>query len=222
MVPEGDPRKMGVSDDNRYVAIAGWERGGAGVWDAQSGQKLAQLKSGIHAVPLFSPDGKFLATSPNGVELWRTGDWKFLRRLNAIGTTPTGLGLAFSPDSRVLAVGNVSGPIDLVDPATGSKWGSLTAREPTISALLAFSHDQRWLIASPSDERSPAQVWNLQALRKSLDDRGLDWPVDVLQFQPSETEFEDRIEVVIDDDGVLHETASINPAVETTGDERVP
>ena len=203
VVPDGDARMAGVCNDNRYVAIAGWEQGGAGVWDAQSGHKLAQLKSGIHAVPHFSPDGKFLATSPNGVELWRTGDWSFLRRLDAIGTTPTGLGLAFSPDSRVLAVANVNGPIDLIDPATGREWGSLTARESTSSALLAFSHDQRWLIASPSDERTPAQVWNIEGLRKALAERGLDWPANVLQAGPSEPGFEGRLEIELEDQGIF-------------------
>ena len=199
LVPDDDPRMVCVSDDNRYVAIAGWERGGAGVWDAQSGQKLAQLKAGIHAVPLFSPDGKFLATSPNGVELWRTGDWKLLHRLGAAGTTPTGLGMAFSPDSRVLAVANVSGPINLIDPATGREWGSLASRESTTSALLEFSHDQRWLIASPADERTPAQVWNIEVLREALAERGLDWPADVLQAGPREPDFEEHLEIAIED-----------------------
>lgn len=203
VVPDGDPRKSGVSDDNRYVAIAGWEQGGAGIWDAQSGQKLTQLNAGRHAVPHFSPDGKFLATTPNGVELWRTGDWTFLRRLDAIGTTPIGLGIAFSPDSRALAVGNVSGPIDLVDPSTGNEWARLTPRESTISALLAFSPDQRWLVASPSDERTPAQVWDLAALREALAERGLDWPADVLRAAPSEVGFEDHLEIEIEDQGIF-------------------
>lgn len=203
VVPDDDPRMACVSDDNRYVAIAGWERGGAGVWDAQSGQKLAQLKAGVHAVPLFSPDGKFLATSPNGVELWRTGDWKLLHRVGAAGTTPAGLGMAFSPDSRVLAVANVSGPIDLVDPATGRQWGSLASREPTTSALLEFSHDQRWLIASPTDERTSCQVWNIEELRKALVERGLDWPAEVLQAGDSEPDFEEHLEIRIEDQGIF-------------------
>jgi WD40 repeat protein len=203
VVPNDDPRMACVSDDSRYVAIAGWERGGAGVWDAQSGKNLAQLKAGVHAVPLFSPDGKFLATSPNGVELWRTGDWKLLRRVGAAGTTPTGLGMAFSPDSRVLAVANVNGPIDLVEPATGRQWGSLASRESTTSALLKFSHDQRWLIASPSDERTSCQVWNIEELRKALAERGLDWPAEVLQAGDSEPDFEDHVEIRFEDQGIL-------------------
>ena len=202
VIPDDDPRMACVSDDNRYVAIAGWERGGAGVWD-QTGQKLAQLKAGIHAVPLFSPDGKFLATSPNGVELWRTGDWKLLHRLGTAGTTPTGLGMAFSPDSHILAVANVSGPINLVDPATGREWGSLASREPRTSALLQFSHDQRWLIASPNDERTSAQVWNIEVLRKALAERGLDWPADVLPAGPGEPDFEAQLEVRIEEQGIL-------------------
>jgi hypothetical protein len=111
--------------------------------------------------------------------------------------------MAFSPDSRVLAVANVDGPIDLVDPTTGRQWGSLASRESTTSALLKFSHDQRWLIASPVDERTPCQVWNIEQLRKALAERDLDWPAEVLQAGDSEPDFADQLEIRIEDQGIF-------------------
>ena len=76
-----DPRKSAVSNDNRYVAIANWESGGVGIWDGTSGAHLADLTVGPHGVVQFSPDGRLLAASPDGVTLWRTSDWQRINEL---------------------------------------------------------------------------------------------------------------------------------------------
>jgi WD40 repeat protein len=199
--PEGDPRKSSVSDDNRYMAVCGWEHGGAEVWSAQSGNRLAKLNCGRHGVPLFSPDGKYLVTSPDGVTVWRTGDWKEIRGLNAVGTTPTGLGIAFSSDSRALAVSDASGAISLLDPETGTEWAKLSDRLMSIATIMAFSRDQRWLITSSFNENVPAQVWDLAAMRDALKAHNLDWPAEVLHAGASESYVEGPIEVAVDDDG---------------------
>ncbi len=201
--PKPDPRKSAVSDDNRYAAIAAWERGGATVWDARSGAKLADLGVGLYGVLQFSPDGQFLAATPDGVTLWRTNDWRRTSQLHSQGTTPTGLGIAFSPDSRVLAVGQINGVVTLVDPHTGDEWARLSERGLNVASIMSFSPDQRWLITSSVDQRSPAQVWDLIALRRELRDRGLDWPADVLRAATSVQSFEEQIEIVLDDVGLL-------------------
>jgi serine/threonine-protein kinase len=203
--PKPDPRKSAVSDDNRYAAIAGWERGGATVWDAKSGAKLADLGVGLCGVLQFSPDGQFLAATPDGVTLWRTSDWRRTCQLHSKGTTPTGLGIAFSPDSRVLAVGQINGVVTLVDPHTGDEWARVSERGLNVASIMSFSPDQRWLITSSVDQRSPAQVWDLTAVRRELRDRGLDWPADVLRAATSEKGFEEQIDIVLDDVGLLDE-----------------
>lgn len=199
--PEGDARRGSITNDNRFVALSGWEQGGTGVWDAQSGNKLAELKTGPHGVPAFSPDGKFLATTPDGVTLWRTDDWNPRHQLNAMGTTPAGLGLAFFPDSRALAIGHVGGAISLVDTQTGKEFAKWSGRDSTMVALLAFSSDERWLVTSSTDLRTPAQVWNLVEMRQELAARGLDWPRDTPQPANPKSDLEGRLEVVIDDGG---------------------
>ena len=178
---EQDPRKGDVSDDNRFAALANWESDGATVWDARSGKRLANLAVGRHGVPLFSPDGRLLAVTPDGITIWSTSDWRLINQLHAQGTTPTGLGLAFSPDSRVLAVGHVNGALGLVDPLTGNEWAHISRSDLTATPIMAFSPDQRWLVTSSKDERSPAQVWDLVTMRRELSNRGLDLPADVLR-----------------------------------------
>jgi eukaryotic-like serine/threonine-protein kinase len=212
--PKPDPRKSAVSDDNRFAAIVGWEIGGATVWNARSGAKLADLGVGRYGVLKFSPDGQYLAATPDGVTLWRTRDWRRTSQLQSEGTTPTGLGIAFSPDSRVLAVGQINGVVTLVDPHTGDEWARLSERGLNVASIMSFSPDQRWLITSSVDQRSPAQVWDLTAMRRALRDRGLDWPADVLRAGTSEQSFEEQIDIVLDDVGLLD--GSPQPSVQET------
>ena len=162
------------------MAIANWEAGGAAVWDVRSGSLLAELAVGRHGVVQFSPDGRLLAATPDGVTLWHTDDWRRISQLGAQGTTPAGLGIAFSPDSRVLAVGQINGVLGLFDPVTGDLWAGFSSGDYKPASTLAFSPDQRQLIAASTDERSPTQVWDLIAMRSELAARGLDLPADML------------------------------------------
>jgi WD40 repeat protein len=205
-----DARKSAASDDNHYAAIANWNDGGAAVWDALSGAHLADLPVGRHGVLQFSRDGRLLAASPDGITLWRTSDWSCVGRLHAEGTTPTGLGIAFSPDSRVLAVAQPNGILRLVDPTTGKDWAHVTLADQTAASTITFSPDQRVLVTSPVDERLPAQVWNLTAMRSELAHRGIDWPADVLRLGTNPLSIAGQLEVALDDGGLIrrHDAAS--------------
>jgi WD40 repeat protein len=112
------------------------------------------------------------------VQIWRTKDWTLAHQLNAQGTTPHGLGIAFSADSRMLAVGEPNGEVRLVDPSSGLDLARISYPAPQASAILCFTRDQRQLIAMPSDRRAPARLWNLAALREALRKYHLDWPRD--------------------------------------------
>jgi WD40 repeat protein len=202
LMPTRDARKGAVSDDWR-AAIANWNQGGAAVWDVKSGTKTAELHVGLHGVLQFSPDGQLLAATPDGVTLWRARDWRRINQLHAQGTTPTGLGIAFSPDSRVLAVGQVNGALSLVDPLTGAESARLANRESSAASVMAFSPDQRWLITSSWDERSSAQVWDLETMRRALISRGLDWSSEMLRVTASSRTTERQLEVRLDDGGLL-------------------
>jgi WD40 repeat protein len=198
-----DARKSAVSDDNRFAAVANWQNGGATVWDAQSGNRLTDLAVGYCGVPQFSPDGRLLAITPDGVTIWSTSDWRRINQLHAQGTTPSGLGLAFSPDSRVLVVGHVNGALSLVDPLTGNEWARISRSDLSTTPVMAFSPDQRWLVTSSRDEGSPPQVWDLVTMRRELSNRGLDLPADVLRPAANSQAFEEQLEVVLDEAGLI-------------------
>ena len=121
-LPPGDPRMSAISNDDQFAAVAGWNLGGVTIWDVERGQRLAQLAAGKYGVMEFSPDGQWLATSPGGVQIWRTSDWTLAHELHAQGTTPNGLGIAYSKDSRMLAIGEPNGEVRLVDPRSGATW----------------------------------------------------------------------------------------------------
>jgi eukaryotic-like serine/threonine-protein kinase len=205
-----DARKSAASDDNHYAAIANWEDGGAVVWNAFSGGHLADLPVGRHGLLQFSPDGRLLAATPDGVTLWRTNDWRCVGRLHAEGTTPTGLGISFSPDSRVLAVAQPNGILRLIDPTTGKDWARVMLSDQTAASAITFSPDQRFLVTSPVDERLPVQVWDLRAMRSELARRGIDWPADVLRLRTNPPAIAGQLEVALDDGGLIprHDAAS--------------
>jgi WD40 repeat protein len=204
---ELDPRNGAVSIDNRLVAIANWHHAGAAVWDAVSGRQLATLPLGHCGVLQFSPDGKLLAATPDGGTLWRTSDWQRVTQLHAEGTTPTGMGLSFSPDSRLLAVGQPDGILRLVDPASGEDWARVAQADLSSVSIFAFSPDQRLLVTSSIDERLPAQVWNLPAMHRELARRKIELPADVLRPTAPAPAIEGPLEAVFDDGGLLLELA---------------
>jgi WD40 repeat protein len=205
-----DARLSAASNDNRYAAIANWEGGGASVWDAISGTHLADLAVGRHGVLKFSGDSRLLAATPDGVTLWRTSDWRCVGRLQAEGTTPTGLGISFSPDSRVLAIAQPNGILRLTDPTTGKDWVRVTLSDQTAASFMTFSPDQRFLVTSPVDERQTAQVWDLTAMRSELAHRGINWPADVLCLRTNPLSIAGQLEVALDDGGLIrrHDAAS--------------
>ena len=177
---KGDPRKGAVSNDNRYAAIANWDSGGGSIWDARSGDHITDLAMGKHGLVKFSPNDQWLAATPDGVTVWGTALWRRACQLQAHGTTPTGLGIAFSPDSRVLAVGQTNGILKLTDPATGDEWAQLSPRDLSVATTIGFNPQQRHLVTASTDENSIAKVWDLVVLRRELAARELDLPNDVL------------------------------------------
>jgi hypothetical protein len=215
-----DPRKSAVSGDGRHVAIAHWFAGGVGIWDAASGRPLVDLPAGPLGDLLFSPDGRLLALTPDGVRVWRTSDWRLAYELHARGATPNGLGIAFSRDSRALAVGQPDGVLRLVDAETGADWARISFAELSCASVLAFTPDHTRLIAFSLDEQSPGWIWNLAAMRRELARRGLDWAAEILPgYAGNSTPNILSMEVTVDDGTLLLEVERAQSKIRATAAE---
>jgi serine/threonine protein kinase/WD40 repeat protein len=181
LAPQEDVRFCDVSPDGRWVATAShWTpREGAGVkvWDAQSGQRVANLPL-LGGFVRFSPDSKWLLTSGGGARLWRTGTWQ---EGPALGS-PTGSFGMFSPDSELLALSDVPGVVRLVRTATGKELVRLTAPEQTRLVPQCFTPDGSQLITAGSESEA-LHIFDLRAIREQLQALDLDW--DALPLPPA-------------------------------------
>lgn len=123
------------------------------LFDLTSGKLLPTVLSG--KAPLmsarFSPDGKLLAfgSEDGTVEVWDTSSRTMLFRVDRLGGG--GGGLAFSPDSRLIAVALYNQPprsqetVKIFDAASGTPIRELRHEQGIFSWTLEYSKDGRWL-----------------------------------------------------------------------------
>jgi tetratricopeptide (TPR) repeat protein len=119
----------------------------------------------------FSPDGRRFATREfhGELKLWATDGWKLVYRLRD-GEGP----LAFSADSRLLAVVAGAGRLRLLDGQAGTPLVVLETPDRHMGMRhLTFSPSGQYLAAATAE--SSAVVWDLAALRRGLDEVGLEW-----------------------------------------------
>jgi WD40 repeat protein len=172
-------RSVAFSPDDRMLATPGEHRT-IYRWRLANGVVLPSLKpkgeTEIFAVA-FAPKGRILAAVGRAggggpsVILWDPDEGKPIREWE----TEECLGLAFSPDGAVLAIGGgesiprgnalmPSGPdyrgrIDLWDPATGRKLRHWTIADSMVKAV-AFTPNGRWL-ASLGDQDRLLRLWDV-------------------------------------------------------------
>jgi serine/threonine protein kinase/WD40 repeat protein/tetratricopeptide (TPR) repeat protein len=179
-----------LSPDGRWAATGSWHSDGPKVWDARTGKLVRHLTTEDASV-CFSPDDKWLVTgSQKEYVLWEVGSWKrgtkIVRKQGYVGGI-----MAFSPDSKLLAIGNSRWDLQLIDPRTGRQLATLPNSESASVDYLAFSPDGSQLeIVTHSQElrrgtsRHPElHVLDVRALRRQLGEMGLDW--DMPPFPPT-------------------------------------
>jgi len=126
------------------------------VHDLASGELEGQLDVPDASVAAYAPDGSALAAAApgSGIVLLDPRGGKRTRVLPSEGGAVVALG--YSPDSRLLAVGNRDGGVRLLDAASGEiehrLWHAGAVRD------LRFSSDGRYL-ASASDDGA-LRLWN--------------------------------------------------------------
>ena len=173
--PHFDARYIAVSPDGRLVATASHTAAGVKVWDALTGKLVREfpaIKGSVGAE--FSPDGRWLAASDG--RLWEVDSWRKPRRFDP------SIGIAFSPDSQILAMETGAGIVRLVDPESGREYARLEDPQQDAGGNLCFSHDGTRLVATGNDSAT-VQIWDLRAIRQELRDMGLDW--DLPPYSPS-------------------------------------
>jgi eukaryotic-like serine/threonine-protein kinase len=166
------------------------------VWDVGTRRLIRRLNGHRgYCVSLdFSRDGKLLASgSRDGTAIiWSTETWKATRTLanpdkNSLGGQSGQPGMvedvAFSPDSKTLALASREGNVQLLDVASG-KLETLKGHSSAANAV-AFSPDGRTLASGSSDRT--VRLWNVQTRRQlmQLDSGRVELgPVRTLAFSP--------------------------------------
>ena len=157
---------LAVSPDGSMLAVGG-EANTIQVYDLATRQLKATLEGHHHAIWSldFSPDGKWLASAGGTTaRLWDTATWK---ESGQIQHFPEMLCVRFSPDSKLLAVGDgesdlphyklLPTQIILWDVSTRSEVRRLRGHNNTIWALV-FSPDGKTLASGSADQT--VKVWD--------------------------------------------------------------
>lgn len=166
--PHDDARYIDVSSDGRWIATGSHAHTKVKIWDGHFGKLLRELPVEGTSQVVFSPDGRWLVTSYHGNRLWSTDSWQEVREFGGSG------GIAFSPDSNILAIELGNGIIRLLDPATGCHLAQLEDPHQDRSYGLTFTPDGSQLVAMNNDSNS-IHIWNLRAIRAELAEMNLDW-----------------------------------------------
>jgi len=161
--------------DGRTLAVGGLE-GEVETWDLATGKPCGGFRgSGQGASLAFSPDSKtgFLATN-KAIHVWDLATGKELRAFPQPARS-----VSLSPDGKLLAVGSDSGPIKLLDPATGK-----TIRELELKShpwQVAFSPDGKHLAAICWSECA-IRLWDVAAGRPLHSESGHRAPINALSL----------------------------------------
>jgi WD40 repeat protein len=162
-----------------------WGQQGSNAYivDIRSGKEIRLLpNAGDRAV--FSPDGKRLATANGGryptqsVVLWEveTGN-----KLRVLAGQRQVLGMAFSADGSLLAIGNRLGEVTLWNLAD---FTHATLREAAgdWARSVAFSPDGRWLAVAMATQE--VEIWSVETRRLAWRLRGHTWEVNTVAYSP--------------------------------------
>jgi len=163
-----------------------WGQRGSNVYlvDLNSGKEVRMLADAGDRMA-FSRDGKRLATANAGyfqsgqsVILWEVDSGK---KLQILGNKRQVLGMAFSPDGNLLAIGTRHGDVTLWNL---KDFTHSTLREATgdFARSVAFSPDGRWLAVAMATQE--VEIWDVDNLRLGERLRGHTWEVNAVAYSP--------------------------------------
>jgi WD40 repeat protein len=166
-----------LSNDGRWCAASGYNDTNLTIFDLNNSLAVKVLPVPLQMKTMaFSPDSRWLVTGDTGqYQVWDTTNWKraFVRSRNATAAGP-GV-IAFSSDSRTVAVARSAQLICLMDVATGAELATLESSLPQNIAYMEFSPDGNELAVIGEVRMHYLQLWDLRQLRKELKAINLDW-----------------------------------------------
>jgi len=166
--------RVAISPDGRWLVTSTWKGRGIRLWDVAKRKPVRDLASEVgSATPAFSPDGRWLAVSDGtSYFLWEVSTWKLTHEIAREHPDGWPGPIAFSHDSRLLAVPHTRYVAQVIDPETGR---TLAILEPTTAKTLsdhAFSPDGRYLATSEAEN---IQLWDLTAIHDRLQSMDVGW-----------------------------------------------
>lgn len=155
--------------EDRLVASGGWF-GATRLWDAATGEAVLSPAGRMSMVQCaaWSRDGSTLALGGVGViregggartvqlSLWDRRAHRTLRELS-VSRAPWLTSVGFSPDGRMLAVGDLTGGVFILDPTSGEVRQALSGHKDEVRAV-RWSPDGKRLVTVSSD--SSSRVWD--------------------------------------------------------------
>jgi WD40 repeat protein len=165
-------RYTAISPDGRWAATGNKFAENVTIWSVGTGASVYELPTASTTVVAFSPNGDWLATvSTTELAMWSVETWK---KVHALPQSTVVGAVAWSPDSRVLAMTTSGSRIVLVDAASCQCLATLSTNdEPAYVSWLAFNPDGDQLAVCCAGDG--LRVWDLRQLRLGLRRIGLDW-----------------------------------------------
>lgn len=162
---DGQTLAAGIMEWGKFGGRGGKVSGGVEFWDVEQGTLIRTVTDDSPTVDLvFSPNGKFVATTPNqgSIKVWEAATGSLVRIVPGLSSA------SFSPDSESIACvagAKASAPhagiVDLYRLPDGEKLRTLIAPAGTSASHqlhVAYSPDGRYVTAS--DWNGTVTVWN--------------------------------------------------------------
>ncbi len=165
--PHPDCRFVDATQGGQLIATGSHFGSNVLIWN-DHGQLLNRLAIDGRSSVSFSPNGKLLATTGGGCRLWDATTWQEL--LHVGGDLP-----CFSQDTSI-AINQSAHSIQIHDTNKLTRVALLESPFAENLGVLQISPDSIQLL-----EVNACAMWNLLTLRKELQERNLDWPLQELR-----------------------------------------